>query len=127
MTDRELMQMALAGLERISAIDRCFSQRESIRLLRDRLAHPESEIKMFEQKTDLMNDEVLRVTAEGKFIWNQKADQMIAEGDYSANPALSYILKALRNSERIHASDISQERVDEMTKHRHEEKNCGTS
>ena len=41
MTDRELMQMALTGLERISAIDRCFSQRESIRRLRDRLAQPE--------------------------------------------------------------------------------------
>jgi hypothetical protein len=41
MTDRELMQMALHGLEMVSAIDRSFSQRETIRRLNDRLAQPE--------------------------------------------------------------------------------------
>jgi zona occludens toxin (predicted ATPase) len=69
MTDRELMQMALDALLWVDEEQRIFSQRESIRRLRERLAQPEP----------------------------------------------------------VHAIDISQERVDEMTKHRHEEKNCGTS
>jgi hypothetical protein len=45
MTDRELMQMALHGLEMVSAIDRSFSQRETIRRLNDRLAQPEHNYK----------------------------------------------------------------------------------
>jgi hypothetical protein len=53
MTDRELMQMALAGLERISAIDRCFSQRESIRRLRDRLAQEDALDKMVAEQERL--------------------------------------------------------------------------
>lgn len=40
--------------------------------------------------------EVLRVTAEGEFIWNENADDMIAHGDYSHSPSLQHILKALR-------------------------------
>lgn len=45
--------------------------------------------------------EVLRVTAEGEFIWNENADDMIASGDYSHYPALRHILKALRENERL--------------------------
>ena len=45
MTDRELMEMALSALSRISAIDRCFSQRECIRRLEQRLAEPEEKPK----------------------------------------------------------------------------------
>ena len=41
-------------------------------------------------------NEVLRVTAEGEFIWNENADEMIASGDYSQYPALRHVLKALR-------------------------------
>lgn len=44
---------------------------------------------------------VLRVTAEGEFIWNKNADDMIASGDYSHYPALRHILKALRENERL--------------------------
>ena len=44
----------------------------------------------------LQDDEVLRVTAEGDFIWNERADYMIAHGDYSNSPSLRYILLALR-------------------------------
>ena len=44
----------------------------------------------------LQDNEVLRVTAEGEFIWNENADDMIAHGDYSNSPSLQHILKALR-------------------------------
>ena len=46
-------------------------------------------------------NEVLRVTAEGEFIWNENADEMIASGDYSQYPSLRHILKALRENERL--------------------------
>ncbi len=46
-------------------------------------------------------NEVLRVTAEGEFIWNENADEMIASGDYSQYPALRHVLKALRENERL--------------------------
>ena len=45
----------------------------------------------------LGTSEVLRVTADGQFIWNPDADRMIEEGDFSFNPALPHILRALRN------------------------------
>ena len=45
MTDRELMEMALSALSRVSAIDRCFSQRECIRRLEQRLADPQEKPK----------------------------------------------------------------------------------
>ena len=44
----------------------------------------------------LQDNEVLRVTAEGEFIWNENADDMIAHGDYSHSPSLQHILKAMR-------------------------------
>jgi hypothetical protein len=43
MTDRELMQMALDALLWVDEEQRIFSQRESIRRLRDRLAQPDRE------------------------------------------------------------------------------------
>ena len=46
-------------------------------------------------------NEVLRVTAEGEFIWHENADEMIASGDYSQYPALRHVLKALRENERL--------------------------
>jgi len=46
-------------------------------------------------------EEVLRVTAEGEFIWNENADEMIASGDYSQYPSLRHVLKALRENERL--------------------------
>jgi hypothetical protein len=33
----------------------------------------------------------------------------------------------MTDRERVHDIDISQERVDKTSKHRHEEKNCGAS
>ena len=50
-------------------------------------------------------NEVLRVTAEGEFIWNENADQMIASGDYSQYPSLRHVFKALRENERIKAEN----------------------
>ena len=41
-------------------------------------------------------NEVLRVTAEGGFIWHEDADRLIEEGDYTGVPAMKHILKALR-------------------------------
>jgi hypothetical protein len=45
-------------------------------------------------------NEVLRVTADGQFVWNPDADRMIEEGDFSSSPALPHILRALRKQEK---------------------------
>ena len=58
-------------------------------------------------------NEVLRVTAEGEFIWNENADEMIASGDYSQYPALRHVLKALRQNERL--QDMLYEQLGELT------------
>lgn len=41
-------------------------------------------------------NQVLKVTAEGEFIWHEDADRLIEEGDYTGVPAMKHILKALR-------------------------------
>ena len=87
MTDRELMQMSLDALLWVDEEQRIFSQRESIRRLRDRLAQPEPE----------------PVLEEPKF-W-------ISTGIGHKKPL--YIAP-------VHATDISEKRVDETAKHRHE-------
>ena len=46
----------------------------------------------------LQDNEVLRVTAEGKFLWHENADEMIASGDYGQSPFQKHILKALRKT-----------------------------
>ena len=49
--------------------------------------------------------QVLKVTADGEFIWHKDADRLIEEGDYTGIPAMKHILKALRQaleqSERV--------------------------
>jgi hypothetical protein len=42
--------------------------------------------------------EILRVTAEGEFIWHEDADRLIEEYDQDDAPAMKHILKRLRNS-----------------------------
>jgi hypothetical protein len=44
-----------------------------------------------------LGNEVLKVTKDGEFIWNEDADRMIAENDWSFHPALKHILIALRD------------------------------
>ena len=44
----------------------------------------------------LMDREVLRVTADGQFVWHPDADRMIEEGDFSHSPVMPFILRALR-------------------------------
>ena len=44
----------------------------------------------------LMDREVLRVTADGQFVWHPDADRMIEEGDFSHAPAMPHILRTLR-------------------------------
>jgi hypothetical protein len=97
MTDRELMQMALDGLERISAIDRCFSQREAIRRLSDRLAQPEPEPVAW--VSGYTNGECVVRPMNPAVVFS------VGTAFYYATP--------------VHASDISQERVDETAKDRH--------
>ena len=66
-------------------------------------------------------EEVLRVTAEGEFIWHENADEMIESGDYfSQYPSLRHVLKALRENERIKAEnerlqDMLYEQLGELT------------
>jgi hypothetical protein len=43
-------------------------------------------------------NEILRVTAEGEFIWHEDADRMIEEYNHDDAPAMKHILKRLRNS-----------------------------
>ena len=57
---------------------------------------PDEEPVKFAFKENNDSTEVLRVTAEGKFIWHEDADRMIEEGDFSQAPALPHILRALR-------------------------------
>jgi hypothetical protein len=52
MTDRELMEMALDALLWVDEEQRMFSQRESIRRLRDRLAQTEPESVLWERRED---------------------------------------------------------------------------
>lgn len=40
-------------------------------------------------------EQVLRVTAEGEFIWHENAQHMIEHGDFSDSPALRFILMKL--------------------------------
>jgi hypothetical protein len=50
-------------------------------------------------------NEVLRVTANGQFVWNPDADRMIEEGDFRFNPELPHILRALRKREWVGLTD----------------------
>jgi len=50
-------------------------------------------------------NEILRVTADGQFVWNADADRMIKEGDFSFSPALPHILSALRKREWVGLTD----------------------
>jgi len=50
-------------------------------------------------------NEVLRVTADGQFVWNSDADRMIEEGDFSFSPAMPHILRALRKREWVGLTD----------------------
>ena len=51
--------------------------------------------------TTLLENEILRVTPTGEFIWHEDADRMIEEGNFSHSPAMPYILKALRKREWV--------------------------
>ena len=42
------------------------------------------------------NEEILRVTADGEFIWHEDADRLLEESDFSFSPGMKHILKALR-------------------------------
>ena len=62
-------------------------------------------------------NEVLRVTADGQFEWNEDADRMIEEGDFSGQPAMQHILRELLNNraavlaEREACAKVCEERV----------------
>jgi hypothetical protein len=56
-------------------------------------------------------NEVLRVTANGQFVWNPDADRMIEEGDFSSSPALPHILRALRKREWVGLTDEEAKEV----------------
>jgi len=59
----------------------------------------------------LMDNEVLRVTQDGQFIWHPDADRMIEEGDYSTSPAMPHILRVLRKREWVGLTD---EQIDQL-------------
>ena len=63
----------------------------------------EHEVSPF--KVVLGVNEVLRVTADGQFVWNSDADRMIEEGDFSFSPAMPHILRALRKREWVGLTD----------------------
>jgi hypothetical protein len=42
--------------------------------------------------------EILKVTAEGEFIWHEDADRLIEEYDQDDAPAMKHILRRLRNN-----------------------------
>ena len=59
----------------------------------------------------LMDNEVLRVTPDGQFVWHPNADRMIEEGDFSHSPAIPFILRALRKREWQGLTDEEVEHI----------------
>jgi len=59
----------------------------------------------FPLEVKLMDNEVLRVTQDGQFIWHPDADRMIEEGNFNFNPAMPHILRALRKREWVGLTD----------------------
>jgi len=59
----------------------------------------------FSLEVKLMDNEVLRVTQDGQFIWHPDADRMIEEGNFNFNPAMPHILRALRKREWVGLTD----------------------
>jgi len=59
----------------------------------------------------LGSNEVLRVTANGQFVWHPEADRMIEECDFSFNPALPHILRALRKREWVGLTDEQRTQI----------------
>jgi len=59
----------------------------------------------FSLEVKLMDNEVLRVTQDGQFIWHPDADRMIEEGNFNFNPAMPHILRALRKREWLGLTD----------------------
>jgi len=57
----------------------------------------DKEFNRIEREASLRN-EVLRVTADGEFIWHPEADALIEKGDFTSSPAMQHILRALRKS-----------------------------
>ena len=65
----------------------------------------DKDVETIPLQVTLMDREVLRVTADGQFVWNPDADRMIEEGDFTASPAMPFILKALRKREWVGLTD----------------------
>jgi len=66
---------------------------------------PDKPDKTYFLEVKLMDNEVLRITQDGQFIWHPDADRMIEEGDYSTSPAMPHILRALRKREWVGLTD----------------------
>ena len=62
-----------------------------------------------------MNNEILRVTPDGEFIWHPDADNMIAMGDFTASPAMPHILKVLRSA--LNTTDPLAEQYAKLSQH----------
>ena len=52
-----------------------------------------------------MNEEILKVTPEGEFVWHQIADELIDSGDFSGAPSVLHILRRLRERDRLAAEN----------------------
>ena len=48
-----------------------------------------------------MNEEILRVTPDGEFIWHDNADNLIKTGDFSGSPPMPHILRRLRQRDAL--------------------------
>ena len=48
-----------------------------------------------------MNEEILRVTPDGEFIWHDNADNLIKTGDFSGSPSMPHILRRLRQRDTL--------------------------
>ena len=53
-----------------------------------------------------MTEQILNVTAAGEFQWHEDADRLIAESDFSNQPAMKHILVALREYTRGSIYDL---------------------
>ena len=65
-------------------------------------------------EVSLGNNEVLRVTPDGQFTWHPEADAMISNGDFTASPALPFILRVLYDKHKVGRREAFREIADKI-------------
>lgn len=51
-----------------------------------------------------MGEEILQVTADGRFLWHDNADELIEKGELRFNPGMQHLLRRLRRASAVEAA-----------------------